>query len=167
MTTTRPAARIIGTTTDARGARRRRLGIVLVAALLLQTMLGVANELFTSVPTQGDPFAGAVPQWLLSLHVLVGTVVVVAAVVLAVSARRARDRAWTAPAVVGLVLVLGAWLSGHFFLVTYGDDALSLSMAVLGMTAIGVYVTGLVRSAAGSTSVVPTRDVGPDARTPS
>lgn len=146
MATSRTLARAITQPRDTGGARRRRLGVAMVITLLAQAVLGVANELWTTVPQDGDPFTGAVPQWLLTVHVLVGTLAVMLAIAIVVSALRAHDTAWSTPAVVGLATVLGAWLSGHFFLVTYGADALSMSMAVLAMLAIGTYVVGLVRS---------------------
>ena len=150
MATSRTIERTVGTARGPGGSPRRRLGVVMVVTLLVQALLGVANELFTTVPESGDPFTGAVPEWLLVLHVLVGTAAVVLAVVLVVSAWRARDRAWTGPASVGLVTVLAAWVSGHFFLETYGADALSLSMAAFGLASVAVYVVGLLRSASAS-----------------
>ena len=150
MATSRTIERTVRVVRDPGGSRRRRLGVAMVVLLLVQAVLGVGNELWTSLPASGDPFTGATPVWLLSAHVLVGTTVVVVAVVLLVSARRARDRAWTVPSLLGLLAVTGAWASGHFFLVTFGDDALSLSMAVLAMAAVGAYVAGLVRAGASS-----------------
>ena len=159
MTTSRVFERTVPVSRDAGASRRRRLGVVMVVTLLAQIVLGVANELWTSLPASGDAFAGAAPRWLLSLHVLVGTVAIVVAAVLAVSARRSDDRAWKAASILGLAAVLGAWLSGHFFLETHGADVLSLSMAALGVVALGAYVAGLVRATA-QASVAADGDIG-------
>jgi uncharacterized membrane protein YhaH (DUF805 family) len=158
MATSRTEARTIAPARDPGDARRWRLGVALVVVLLTQVLLGVANELWTALPGEGDPFTGAVPQWLLSAHVLVGTVAVVLATVLAVSARRARDAAWSVPAGVGLATRVGAWLSGHVFLVTRGADGLSMSMAALAMTAVAAYVVGLVRASVPSAIARPGSD---------
>ena len=151
MATSRVIERTVPVSPDTGAARRRRLGVVMVVTLLAQVVLGVANELWTSLPASGDAFAGAAPRWLLSLHVLVGTVAIVVAAVLAVSARRSDDRAWTTASLLGLLALVGAWVSGHFFLETHGADVLSLSMAVLGVAALGAYVAGLVRAAGQAT----------------
>jgi hypothetical protein len=151
MATSRVIESTVPVSPDTGALRRRRLGVVMVVALLAQTVLGVANELWTSLPESGDGFAGASPRWLLSLHVLVGTVALVVAAVLAVSARRSDDRAWTTASLIGLLALVGAWVSGHFFLETRGADVLSLSMAVLGVAALGAYVAGLVRAAGQAT----------------
>ena len=147
MTTSETVERAITVRTVAGAQRRRRLGVVMVTTLLAQAVLGVANELWTHVPSSGDPVTSAVPLWLLTAHVMLGTIVVVLAVVLAVSALRGHDRTWGVPATGGLLASAGAWLSGHLFLVTYGQDAASLSMAACCMLAIGSYVGGLVRFA--------------------
>lgn len=117
----------------------------MVAALLAQVLLGVANAGWLDVPEAGDPFAGATPAWLLVAHVVVGTMIVVGAVVVLVLAIRSHRRTCVWAAVLGVWGVVLAWASGSTFISTHGAEWASMLMATGCVVAIAAYVVALAR----------------------
>jgi hypothetical protein len=125
--------------------RLRRWATAMVAALLTQVLLGVANAAWLHVPEAGDAFAGTTPAWLLLAHVVVGTMIVAGAVVVLVLAIRSHGRAWVTAAVLGVAGVVLAWAAGSTFISNHGAEWASMLMATGCVIAIASYVVALAR----------------------
>lgn len=154
-----PAGRLI--TRDVPDSRLRLPGptslrrdcLVTLIALVLQFGLGMILNLYVRVP-HGDSEAGFLTEVRtaplgLTLHALLGTALLCAAVVLLVGAIRAKDRLLTALAATGLAAVAGAFASGELF-VRDGRDGVSLAMALLTGVALMCYAGALARAKATS-----------------
>ena len=140
--------------------RRARLRRALLAAILLvlvQAGVGIAVNLFVSVPRHhpganpSNYFAGSYTSvtWalghatpVLAAHAGLGLLLAVAAVAAAVRALRAALRAAAAWTVLGGLLVMGAGFNGSSFL-DFGHDVSSLLMALLAFGAAGAYAVAL------------------------
>jgi hypothetical protein len=139
----------------------RGLTVVILFLLTAQFLLGMAVNLFVTVPTKhpgANPpeyFSGVVqsvtwavtssssPLWLL-LHASVGLVLVVLALVLLVCTIVARKGGWIAVASIGLIGILGAGFNGGSFL-NYNEDFSSMLMSVGFILAMVTYSLGLAR----------------------
>jgi len=146
-------------------AFRRTLGFLL-AMLIVQFLLGMAATLFVSIPDNhpgANPpeyFSGVVASvswailhgglWL-TLHALLGLVLVLAALGTLVQAIRLGTGARIALAAIGFVGVLGAGFNGGSFL-NYHEDFSSMLMAVGFALAMSAYVALLYRAPAASTA---------------
>jgi hypothetical protein len=109
------------TTASDRGDRRTRLAVGTTLVLLIaEFLLGMYVNLFVPAPTN---------QPVLRAHILVGTLLVVLAVVTAVIAIAGRRRAVAVLAVAGLLFLLIAWIGGARFLGFGGHNADSYLMA--------------------------------------
>jgi hypothetical protein len=126
---------------------RRNSGAISVM-LLVQYSLGMAVNLFEDVPGS-DRHRGILGSALhavthtpagLAFHAILGTLLIVAAISVSVRAWRTRSRKAIAAAVLALVFVLGAWVSGAAF-VDQGKDVSSFVMALLTGLAAACYVT--------------------------
>lgn len=145
MSSARPASSASPDPTATGAPRAARLGLAMVALLLLQVVVGTANALWLSVPTSGNAWATSAPLILLNAHLLLGTLITVVAVWLLVDAFRARRRDHIVAGVVGLVGVVAAIGGGSAFLSTNGDAVSSFLMAIGCVVAIGAYLAPLVR----------------------
>lgn len=109
------------------GLRRASLGALVM--LVVQFGLGIGVNLYVTLPANGsggDAFSNGP---LLALHVVVGLLLIVAAIGLLVRAIIARHRAVIAAAAVGLLAIATAATQGFSF-VSDGSDAASLAMAL-------------------------------------
>lgn len=140
--------------------RLRGLTVVILVLLAAQFLLGMAVNLFVTIPTNhpgANPpeyFSGVVqsvkwaitfsssPLWLF-LHALLGLVLVVLTLVLLISAIIARKRGWIVVASIGFITTLGAGFNGGSFL-NYNEDFSSMLMSVGFILAILSYSIGLV-----------------------
>lgn len=130
----------------ARALRRNSVAILLM--LLAQYLLGMAVNLFDTVPDAdqhrgipGSAFHAFIRSPLgLAFHAILGTLLVVAALSVSLRAWRTRSTKATVAAVFGLVFVLGAWTSGAAF-VDESSDTSSFVMALLTGLAAACYVT--------------------------
>ena len=121
--------------------------------LVLQFGLGMMLNLFIPVPP-ADEHAGFIKEVRtaplgLTLHALLGTLLICAAIVLVTGAIRAKDRLMIAFAATGLVAIIGAFAAGELF-VRDGRDGVSLSMALLTGVALVSYASALARAKASS-----------------
>jgi hypothetical protein len=124
--------------------------LVALIALVLQFGLGMVLNLFITVPP-GDARAGFITEVRtaplgLTLHALLGTLLIGAAIVLVTRAVRAKDRLVIAFAATGLAAVAGAFTAGEMF-VRDGRDGVSLAMALLTGVALVSYASALARVA--------------------
>jgi hypothetical protein len=141
------------------GRFRRSLAFV-IAALIIQYLLGMAVNLFVKIPTDhpgANPpeyFGGvaASVSWAilhggswLTLHAAWGLGVVLAALGTLVQAIRLRGGGRITLAALGFVGVLGAGFNGGSFL-NYQEDFSSMLMAVGFALAISAYVALLYRT---------------------
>ena len=148
---------------DARGTpspRLRGLTIVILFLLAAQFLLGMAVNLFVTIPTNHpgfhppEYFSGVFQsvRWaitssgslLLILHAILGLLLVVLALVLLVSAIVRRSRGWIVVSIIGLIGVLGAGFNGGSFL-NYNEDFSSMLMALGFILAMMTYSLGLGR----------------------
>ncbi|HEX3516563.1 MAG TPA: hypothetical protein VHT26_21435 [Trebonia sp.] len=129
--------------------------LVAIIALVLQFGLGMVLNLFVTVPP-ADARAGFITEVRtaplgLTVHAVLGTLLICAAVVLVTRAVGARDRLVIAFAVTGLVAVAGAFAAGEMF-VRDGRDGVSLAMSLLTGVALASYASALARANAKTTS---------------
>jgi hypothetical protein len=145
--------------TSSRGLRG--LTIFLLILLAAQFLLGMAVNLFVTIPANHpgarppEYFSGVFesvrwavtssssPLWLL-LHASLGLVLVVLSIVLLISAIIARKGGWIAVAIIGLIGVLGAGFNGGSFL-NYNEDFSSMLMSVGFILAMLAYGIGLAQ----------------------
>ena len=140
--TGKPSARQIGI------LRRASLGALVM--LVLQLGLGMAVNLYASSKdaTPGGGFFPAIGHTIsngpasLTLHVLVGIFLLVAALILLVQAARSGHRLILVLSAVGCIAVLGAFMQGAEF-ANKGQNGASMAMAVLAGVAMLCYGANL------------------------
>ena len=126
----------------------RRACVVTLIALVIQFSLGMILNLYVPVPSS-DQHAGVLQEirtapFALTTHVLLGLLLIGAAVVLVKRAIGIRDRAMIALAASGLGGVLGAFAAGEVF-VRNGASSASLAMTILTGIALVSYIGALGR----------------------
>lgn len=127
------------------GAQANRLRMASFGALtmlILQFVLGTAYNLYGTAPAAGKAI-GMFSSPLLAIHVIVGILIVLAAIMLVVRAVQAKIRPVLATSVVGLLAVLGAFGAGSAF-TQQGANGASLGMAIATAVAMLCYAAGLV-----------------------
>jgi hypothetical protein len=132
----------------------RRGSLAMLIALSVQTGLGLAVNIYATIPKSDDGagLVAAIGRAVsngpigLAIHGVLGLVLLVMSVSLLVRAVIARDRFFLVTAVVGLLLVLGAAASGADF-VGHGHDASSLTMGELTAAAQIIFGIALFRHA--------------------
>lgn len=104
------------------------LGLPLLGMLAIELLLGMALNLFTTLPT-GSPASIVLSSPVLILHMVLGVLLVGITSRAVVLSARIRERAAISASVLGLVSVLVALLAGLSF--TFGDqsNAASFGMA--------------------------------------
>lgn len=110
--------------------------------LILQFVLGTAYGLYGTVPTAGKP-VGMFSTPLLSVHVVLGILIILSGIMLVVRAVQAKVVPALVLSVVGLVAVLGAFGAGTSF-VGNGSAGTSLYMAITTAVAMLCYGANLV-----------------------
>ncbi len=142
------------TASRVRSLRRASFGAFVM--LVAQFILGVYVNLFVTVPSadRGHGFGQAIANGPagLTLHIVLGLLLILAALGFTVQAVLARQPALITAAVVGLLAMIGAAASGSGF-VGSGRDGASMAMAVLaaaGLLCYGASLYLLARPAAGS-----------------
>lgn len=148
-------------TRSAKSPRLRGLTVFILILLAAQFLLGMAVNLFVTIPANhpgANPpeyFSGVFqsvewsitspssPLWLL-LHASLGLALVVLSLILLISAIVARKGVWITVAVIGLIGVLGAGFNGGSFL-NYNQDFSSMLMSVGFILAVLAYSLGLAR----------------------
>ena len=120
--------------------------IFMIAALVIQYTLGMISNMFVQFPDTSRPdllWAAARSQFPTLAHIIVGSLLLVGAIVFVVRAAINHQRGWIASSVVGLIAILAAIFGGTQF-VTTQIDAYSLVMALATILAFIDYGWGLV-----------------------
>ena len=130
----------------------RRTCLATLIALVAQFALGMWLNLYVQVPA-ADQHAGITQEikngpLLLTVHALLGTYLIGAAILLLVKAIRVRSGKVILPASAGLGAIFGAFLAGEFF-VKNGETKASLWMALLtGLSLLCyIYLQALISAA--------------------
>jgi hypothetical protein len=144
---------------DLRLARLRQSTVGILVALLVQFLVGMAVNLFVTIPDDhpgarpAEYFGGSMASvtWALTggplalvVHVVLGIVLLVGSIGLVIRVRPLRRRSLTVLAVLGLLLIIGAGFNLASFL-NYNEDFSSYLMAVFFALAALCYVLLLDR----------------------
>jgi hypothetical protein len=122
------------------GLQRASLGALVM--LVVQFGLGISVNLYTSLPAKGSAGDAFSKGPVLALHVVVGLLLIVAAIGLLVRAIIARHGPVIAAAAVGLLAIATAATQGFSF-VSDGTNAASLAMALTTGVAMLCYAIAL------------------------
>jgi hypothetical protein len=132
-----------GRVTARRISGLRRAGFAAFVMLVVQFALGIYVNLYVTVPSadHGHGFGQAIANGPagLTLHIMLGLLLILAALGFLVQAILARWRALIAAAVIGLLAMIGAAASGSAFTGS-GKDGASMAMALL--AAVGLLCYG-------------------------
>jgi hypothetical protein len=134
-----------GTTAGDRGLRPNSFAAVVM--LLIEYGLGIWVNLYAQIPASDKgkgtfaAFGAAVAKGpaVLTLHALLGTLLLVTAITLVIRAVLARKAAATVIGAVALLAIIAAWLSGGRF-IGDGADGASFGMAMATAVALLCYV---------------------------
>jgi hypothetical protein len=110
--------------------------------LIIQFVLGAAYSIYGTAPTAAKS-VGMFSSPLLAIHVILGILLVIAAIMLVVRAVQARATNVIVITAVGLLTIIGAFGAGSSF-TNDGNDGASLSMAILCAVAMLCYTAILV-----------------------
>ncbi|HUN33854.1 MAG TPA: hypothetical protein VMU95_17735 [Trebonia sp.] len=124
--------------------RIRMASLGALTMLIIQFILGTAYAIYGTAPASGKPI-GMFSSPLLAVHVVMGILLIIAAVMLVVRALQAKVAPLTVTSVIGLVAILGAFGAGSAFSGS-GSDGASLAMALLTAVAMMAYAAALVIS---------------------
>jgi hypothetical protein len=132
-----------GRLTASRVSGLRRASFAAFVMLVVQLALGIYVNLYVTVPSadHGHGFGQAIANGPagLTLHIVLGLLLILAALGFLVQAILARHPALIAAAVVGLLAMIGAAASGSTFAGS-GNDGASMAMALL--AAVGLLCYG-------------------------
>jgi heme A synthase len=110
--------------------------------LVIQFVLGTAYSLYGTAPTTSKS-VGMFSSPLLAIHVIIGILLIIAAIMLVVRAVQARHTPSIVTTVAGLLVILGAFGAGSAF-TRDGSNGASLAMALLAAVAMLCYAANLV-----------------------
>lgn len=132
------------------GMRRACQAVLII--LVVQFSMGMVLNLYVPVPAS-DAHAGLVQEiktapLALTVHVVLGLLLIAGASILLIRAAGIRDVPMIAMTTAGLVAILGAFGAGELF-VRNGQSSASLTMAFLTAAALACYVAVLGRAGAG------------------
>jgi hypothetical protein len=127
----------------------RRVSAVALVMLALQYGLGMILNFYVEVPA-ADAHAGIFTEittapLALTVHALLGVILIGTAILLVARALRMRDRVLAVLAAAGLAAIVGAFIAGEMF-VKNGQDSTSFAMAMLTGVALLCYVGALALS---------------------
>ena len=157
MSQTHTTARATGQTQAVRLVRLRLSSLGAVVMLIIEFILGVIYNLYGTAPTSTKSI-GLFSSPDLALHVVLGILLVVAAVGQLVRAIGVRHRLSIWLSAVGLLAILGAGSAGLGFTGS-GANGASLGMSLAFAVALASYVVlvfSLPSSASGTSSTTPT-----------
>ena len=126
----------------AQAERLRMASFGALTMLILQFVLGVAYNLYGTAPTKTNSI-GTFSSPLLAIHVILGILIVLAAIMLVVRAVQAKAGPVLIASIVGLVAVLGAFGAGESF-AHDGASGASFGMALATAIAMLCYAANLV-----------------------
>jgi heme A synthase len=119
--------------------------MVLIVFLVVQYVLGMAANLFVQFPQNADAgelWGFAWSQALVAAHIVIGTLMVIGAIVLVVRSLIRKNRSWIVFSIIGLLAILAAALTGATFISTQ-SDAYSYSMSLAFIVALAAYGWGV------------------------
>ena len=119
-------------------ARLRAASLGAVVMLILQFILGMIYNLYGTAPTTEKPI-GLFSSPVIALHVILGILLFIVAVVLLVRAIQARHKLSIWMAAIGLLSILGAGFAGLGFSGS-GANSASLGMALAFAVALACYI---------------------------
>jgi hypothetical protein len=122
--------------------RLRMASFGAMTALIVQYVLGIAYNLYGTMPTSRKSI-GMFSSPLLAVHVVVGILILASAIVLVVRAVRAGNRVILASTVIALLAIIGAFGAGVSF-THNGANGASMGMAVATGVAMLCYTANLV-----------------------
>jgi hypothetical protein len=125
--------------------RVRMASLGALTMLIIQFLLGTAYAIYGTAPASGKPI-GMFSSPLLAVHVVMGILLIIAAVMLVVRSLQARVTPLIVTCVIGLLAILAAFGAGAGF-ASSGSDGASLAMALLTAVAMGAYAANLVIAA--------------------
>jgi hypothetical protein len=152
-TTDLPIGTSSGSSSAARSASRidgiRRSSMSAFVLLLIQYTIGMGVNLFVKVPSTDRSIGDALSKGpaALTLHVLVGLLLVLASVGLVVKSLAAGRPGLIATSSVGLMAIVGAAMSGSAFL-NKGQNSASMSMAVCAGIGLWAFAANLYQLSA-------------------
>lgn len=115
--------------------------ISLFVFLIAQYVLGMYANLFVQFPDNGQGGEAWLFAWqtpIVAAHIVVGILLALGAIGFLVRAFRSGSRAWKTSALLGLIGVLGAGVSGAVFIPSQ-TDAFSYSMSLFFLLAFFAY----------------------------
>lgn len=110
--------------------------------LILQFVLGTSYAVYGTAPASGKP-VGMFSSPLLAIHVILGILIILAAIMLIVRAAQAKEIPAIVTSVVGFLAVAGAFYAGMSF-AGNGNDGTSFFMALATGVAMLCYGANLV-----------------------
>jgi hypothetical protein len=110
--------------------------------LIIQFVLGMVYNIYCTAPTATKSVGMFSNGWL-ALHVIVGILLVITAIMQIVRTMRLHHRLATILSWVGLVALIGAWAAGEAF-IKNGADGASLGMSLAFAVALACYVGNIV-----------------------
>ena len=138
MSQTHAAARAAGPTQAERLVRLRMASFGAVVMLIIEFILGMIYNLYGTVPTSAKP-VGLFSSPDLALHVILGFLLLLAAIGQLVQAIGARHQLSVWLSAIGLLSIIGAGFAGLGFAGS-GADSASLGMSLAFATALVCYV---------------------------
>ncbi len=109
--------------------------------LVIQYLLGFLLNLYIPMADFfSAPFGQLPGQWILTAHIVNGSIVVIVAIILFAGAINRRDIAMELPLAVGLVAILFSLAGGITFLLGGANNVFSYLMATGWLIAFGSYV---------------------------
>ena len=124
--------------------------IVTFVLLVIQYVLGMISNLEVQFP--GSLPNGNAWGWvwsnslIIALHIVNGTLLIVVALVAVILSAVARNTAGIIAAIIGLAMIVFAWLSGAEFLALAQQNSFSLWMSLGFMAAFVAYILGFYLS---------------------
>jgi heme A synthase len=124
------------------GARRVQMASVgVVTMLIIQFILGMIYNIYGTAPT-ATKSVGMFSSVTLSLHVIMGILLVITAIMQIVRTTQLHHRTATILSWVGLVAIIAAWGTGEAF-IQKGANGASLGMSLAFAVALACYVGGI------------------------
>jgi FtsH-binding integral membrane protein len=120
--------------------------IFMIGTLVIQYTLGMITNMFVQFPDTdqaGQLWDFARSQFPTMAQIVIGTLLLVGAIVFVIRAAANHHRGWIASSVVGLIAILVAFFGGATFISTQ-IDGYSLLMALATIVAFIAYGWGLV-----------------------
>ena len=119
--------------------------IFIIGFLVIQYALGMISNMFVQFPDTSDAgqlWEFARSQFATGTHILIGTLLLLGAVVFVIRTVRAKVGGWIASSVVGLIAIAAAFYGGVMF-ISSQVDAYSMVMALAFIVAFLAYGWGL------------------------